>query len=332
MNAGGTKAKRIAVLGAGAWGTALAASFRRAGRDCLLWGRDAETVGAINDRHRNPRYLDDIALPEDLRATTDLGAALSGAAVIVLAVPAQTLRGFLSGMLGEAAPDAVFVSVAKGIDRDTGRTMSEIIGEIAGRGRAAVLSGPSFAADVAAGLPTAVTVAAHDIDTARALAETLSSRTLRCYASNDLTGVELGGALKNVLAIAAGIVHGRNLGASATAALTTRGFAELQRVASALGAKPETLAGLSGLGDLILTCTSEKSRNFTYGAALGRGEDLTGLKLAEGVYTAAVAAELARDRGIDAPIIFAVDAILAGRITIDEAVDGLMSRPLKTET
>ena len=323
---------RIAVLGAGAWGTALAASFVRAGRGCMLWGRDAETVTAINERHRNPRYLGDIALPGDLAATTGLGAALAGAGVIVLAVPAQSLRDFLGGMLDRAAPEAVFVSTAKGIDRATGQTMSEIIDEIAGRDRSAVLSGPSFAADVAAGLPTAVTVAAHDLQRAKSLAEILSSRTLRCYAADDLIGVELGGALKNVLAIAAGIVHGAGLGASAVAALTTRGFAELQRVAAALGARPETLAGLSGLGDLILTCGSEKSRNFAYGAALARGEDLARCPLAEGVFTASVAAKLAREHGLDAPIISAVDAILAGNITINQAVDGLMSRPLKTET
>lgn len=326
------KTGRIAVLGAGAWGTALAASFVRAGHDCVLWGRDAETVGVINELKRNPRYLGGIALPDELTATADLGAALQRASVIVLAVPAQTLRAFLAGMLEQALPDAVFVSVAKGIDRETGHTMSEIIDEIAGIERSAVLSGPSFAADVAAGLPTAVTVAAHEMETAKALAGLLSSRTLRCYASDDLMGVELGGALKNVLAIAAGIVHGAELGASATAALTTRGFAELQRVAAALGGRPETLAGLSGLGDLILTCGSEKSRNFAYGAALARGEDLDNRPLAEGVFTASVAARLAREHGLDAPIISAVDAILAGRITIDEAMDGLMSRPLKTET
>jgi len=323
---------RIAVLGAGAWGTALAASFARAGQDCLLWGRGAQTVAAINERQRNPNYLGDIALPADLKATTDAGAALAGAQTIVLAVPAQTLRAFLADNLAKTEPHSLFVSTAKGIDRESGRTMSEIIDDIAGPERSAVLSGPSFAADVAAGLPTAVTVAAHDLGVAKALAETLSSRTLRCYASDDLMGVELGGALKNVLAIAAGIVHGSNLGASAVAALTTRGFAELQRVAAALGGKPETLAGLSGLGDLILSCGSEKSRNFAYGAALARGEDLSNRPLAEGVFTASVAAKLARDHGLDAPIISAVDAILDGRITVLEAMDGLMSRPLKTET
>jgi len=323
---------RIAVLGAGAWGTALAASFARAGRDCLLWGRNDDSVAAINSRHRNPRYLGDIALPETLRATGNMAEALDGAGVIVLAVPAQTLRDFLADTRGSTAPGSVFVSTAKGIDRETGHTMSEIIDEVAGPERSAVLSGPSFAADVAAGLPTAVTVAAHDLDTAKALAEILSSRTLRCYASDDLMGVELGGALKNVLAIAAGIVHGANLGASAVAALTTRGFAELQRVADALGAKPDTLAGLSGLGDLILSCGSEKSRNFAYGAALARGEDLSNRPLAEGVFTASVAARLAHEHDLDAPIISAIDAILAGNLTVEAAMSELMSRPLKTET
>lgn len=322
---------KIAVLGAGAWGTTLAASFSRAGRDCLIWGRDAGTVDAINEQNRNPRYLDDIALPAALRATTDLDTALADASVVVLAVPAQTLGAFLEGALDDAAPDAIFVSTAKGIDRASGRTMSEIIDAVAGCDRSAVLSGPSFAADVAAGLPTAVTVAAHSLDTALTLAETLSSRTLRCYAADDLMGVELGGALKNVLAIAAGIVHGADLGASAVAALTTRGFAELQRVAAALGGRPETLAGLSGLGDLILSCGSEKSRNFAYGAALARGEDLGHRPLAEGVFTASIAAKLAHDHTLDAPIIRAVDAILDGRSTIGAAVEGLMSRPLKTE-
>lgn len=323
---------RIAVLGAGAWGTALAASFARAGQDCLLWGRDAETVAAINERQRNPKYLGDIALPPELKATADTGEALSGAQTVVLAVPAQTLRDFLAEILARTEPRALFVSTAKGIDRASGHTMSEIIDDTAGRNRSAVLSGPSFAADVAAGLPTAVTVAAHDLGVAKVLAETLSSKTLRGYASDDLMGVEMGGALKNVLAIAAGMVHGSNLGASAVAALTTRGFAELQRVAAALGGKPETLAGLSGLGDLILSCGSEKSRNFAYGAALARGEDLSNRPLAEGVFTASVAARLAHEHGLEAPIIFAVDAILDRRITVLEAMDGLMSRPLKAET
>ena len=324
--------RKIAVLGAGAWGTALAASVVRAGRDCVIWGRDGATVAEINATSRNSSYLGDIALPEALAATTDAAEAMAGASVILLAVPSQQLRGLLGDFAAQAPKDAIFVSCAKGIDRETGQTMSGIIADACGSKRAAVLSGPSFAVDVAADLPTAVTVAARDIKAAMRLAETLSSRTLRCYASDDLPGVELGGALKNVLAIAAGIVHGRKLGASAGAALTTRGFAELQRVASALGGRPETLSGLSGLGDLILTCGSEKSRNFAYGAAMGRGEDLAGRPLAEGVHTAGIAAKLARDHGLDAPIITAVDAILTQRMSIDAAMVALMSRPLKTET
>jgi glycerol-3-phosphate dehydrogenase (NAD(P)+) len=323
--------EKIAVLGAGAWGTALAAAMTRTGNACALWGRDADTVRAIDVDRRNPRYLGDIALPEKIAATTDMAEALDCASTVLVAVPAQMMRAMMADCAGIAGPGAVFVSCAKGIDRETGQKMGEIIAERAGARRTAVLSGPSFAADVASGLPTAVTVAAHDMAAARKLSEKLSSPVLRCYASDDIPGVELGGALKNVLAIAAGIVYGRRLGASALAALTTRGFAELQRVASALGGRPETLAGLSGLGDLILTCGSEKSRNFAYGAALGRGEPLAGRPLAEGVHTAAMAARLAREHGADAPIIDAVDAILNGRMTVDGAMSNLMSRPLKPE-
>lgn len=326
------RARRVTVLGAGAWGTALAASLARFGHETVVWGRDEAAVNAINRDGRNPAFLGDIALPERLRATLDAGEALSGAALALVAVPAQTVSAVMGDLAGLAPRFAVFVSCAKGIDGASGRTMAEIIAEHAGAARTAVLSGPSFAADVAAGLPTAVTVAAHDMHRARNIAQALSGRSLRCYASDDMRGVELGGALKNVLAIAAGMVHGRGLGASALAALTTRGFAELQRVAVPLGGRPETLAGLSGLGDLILTCGSEKSRNFAYGAALARGEPLERMKLAEGVHTAAIAARMARDHGLDAPIIAAVDDILAGRLTVDDATEQLMMRPLKSET
>ncbi|TCD15888.1 NAD(P)H-dependent glycerol-3-phosphate dehydrogenase [Oricola cellulosilytica] len=323
---------KIAVVGAGAWGTALAASVVRAGWSCLLLGRDSETAAKINELHRNPRYLGEIELPETLRMTLEPAEALAGAEIVLVAVPAQTVSSALPGLAAFAAPGSVFVSCAKGIDRETGRTMSGLMATLVGNDRAAVLSGPSFAIDVAAGLPTAVTVAASDIKTAKMLAESLSNPVLRCYASDDIPGVELGGALKNVLAIAAGIVHGRQLGASALAALTTRGFAELRRVAAALGGRPETLVGLSGLGDLILTCGSEKSRNFAYGAAIGRGAPLDELALAEGVKTAAMAARIAREHGVEAPIIAAVDAVLDGGLSVEAAIDRLMSRPLKTET
>lgn len=328
--AGGAGMK-IAVLGGGAWGTALATTALRAGHRCALWARDAEAVAAINARHENPRYLPGIALDPALAATADLDAALEGAACALAVVPAQAMRGLLGDLAGRLAAGIPLVLCAKGIERGTGKLLSQLAAELLPRTPVAALSGPSFATDVAAGLPTAVTVAARDEARAAKLAALLSSPAFRCYSSADLTGVEVGGALKNVLAIAAGAVSGAGLGASAQAALVTRGFVELRRVGAALGAEPETLMGLSGLGDLILTCGSAQSRNFSYGQALGRGESLEGRPLAEGVATAGIAARIARENGVEAPIIAAVDALLAGTLTIADAVAALMARPLKSE-
>jgi glycerol-3-phosphate dehydrogenase (NAD(P)+) len=241
------------------------------------------------------------------------------------------MRGLLNALASRLDAKTPLVLCAKGIERDTGKLLSEIATEILPRNPIAALSGPSFATDVAAGLPTAVTVAAADEARAARLAALLSSPAFRCYSSADLIGVEVGGALKNVLAIAAGAVSGAGLGASAQAALVTRGFVELRRVGAAFGAEPETLMGLSGLGDLILTCGSAQSRNFSYGLALGRGESLEGRPLAEGVATAGIAARIAREKGVEAPIIAAVEALLAGRIAIADAVAALMARPLKSE-
>ncbi|TIP81746.1 MAG: NAD(P)H-dependent glycerol-3-phosphate dehydrogenase, partial [Mesorhizobium sp.] len=224
------------------------------------------------------------------------------------------------------------VLCAKGIERDTGALLSAIVDETLPENPVAALSGPSFATDVARGLPTAVVVAARNEGLAADLAARFSAQNLRCYSSDDLIGVEIGGALKNVFAIAAGAVTGAELGASAQAAMVTRGFVELRRIGAAFGARPETLMGLSGLGDLLLTCSSAQSRNFAYGLALGQGKPLAGLPLAEGVPTAAIAARIATERNIDAPIITAVAAILDGTITIRQAVSALMTRPLKTET
>lgn len=322
---------KIAVLGGGAWGTALATAALRAGHGCTLWARDDETVAAINARHENPRYLPGIALDAALAATADLNAALADAACVLAVVPAQAMRGLLEALAGRIAPGVPLVLCAKGIERGTGKLLSEIAAGILPQTPVAALSGPSFATDVAAGLPTAVTVAAADEARAAGLAALLSSPAFRCYSSADLIGVEVGGALKNVLAIAAGAVAGAGLGASAQAALVTRGFVELRRVGAALGAEPETLMGLSGLGDLILTCGSAQSRNFSYGMAIGRGESLDNRPLAEGAATAGIAFRIARDKGIDAPIIAAVDALLSGRITIADAVAALMARPLKSE-
>jgi glycerol-3-phosphate dehydrogenase (NAD(P)+) len=314
--------QKIAVLGGGAWGTALATTVLRAGHDCALWARDGETVAAINSRHENPRYLPGIALDPALAA---------GAACVLAVTPAQAMRGLLEGLASRLDAKIPLVLCAKGIERDTGKLLSQLAGELLPDTPVAALSGPSFATDVAAGLPTAVTVAAADEAQAAELAGLLSSPAFRCYSSADLIGVEVGGALKNVLAIAAGAVAGAGLGASAQAALVTRGFVELRRVGAAFGAEPETLMGLSGLGDLILTCGSAQSRNFSSGMALGRGDSLEGRPLAEGVATSGVAARIARERGIEAPIIAAVEALLAARITISDAVAALMARPLKSE-
>lgn len=324
--------RKIAVLGGGAWGTALAVTMLRAGHDAVLWARDHDIVASINDTNRNPRYLPNIALDHGLRATSDPAEALSGAACVLSVVPAQATRSFVTELAPLLAADTPVVLCAKGIERTTGRLLSEVAAEIVPASPIGILSGPSFATDVARGLPTAVTVAAHDEERAATLAAMLSGPAFRCYSSTDITGVELGGALKNVLAIAAGAITGAGLGASAQAALITRGFVELRRLGVAFGAAPETLMGLSGLGDLVLTCGSGQSRNFSYGVALGRGESLAGLPLAEGAATAPIAAEIVRDRGIEAPIIIAVDRILRGELTIAAAVAELMARPLKSES
>lgn len=322
---------KIAVLGGGAWGTALAAMSAIGQHDTWLYARDAETVAHVNDQRRNPAYLGEIELPEGIRASTDAKAVLENADAVLVVVPAQAMRkGLLklSALIPQSAP---VILCAKGIERETGRLMSEVVAEVLPHHTIGALSGPSFATDVARGLPTAVTIACEDAAIADQLAATLSGPAFRCYSTTDLKGVEIGGALKNVLALAAGAAIGRGYGASAQAALVTRGFAELRRVAQAMGAKPETIMGLSGLGDLMLTCSSSQSRNYSYGLAIGRGEDLTNRPLAEGVATAPIAAELCRHHEVPAPIITAVAALLAGHITIDEAVTALLNRPLKTE-
>ncbi|MFP1630698.1 NAD(P)H-dependent glycerol-3-phosphate dehydrogenase [Zhengella sp. ZM62] len=324
-------APKIAVLGGGAWGTALAVTMARAGLEPALWARDAATVAEINSRKTNARYLPGITLEPGIFATADAAEALRDAHIVLAVVPAQTLRDALSG-LKETIPSGIpLVLCAKGIERSTGLLMSDIATQILPANPVAALSGPSFASDVARGLPTAVTVAAGNETLARDLAARLSGPAFRCYATDDLKGVEVGGALKNVLAIAAGSIHGAGLGASAQAAAITRGFVELRRIGAALGGRPETMMGLSGLGDLILTCGSEQSRNFAYGVALGRGESLDNRPLAEGAATAGIAARIAMDKAIEAPICDAVAAVLDGRLTVRAAMEALLARPLKTE-
>jgi glycerol-3-phosphate dehydrogenase (NAD(P)+) len=323
---------RISVLGGGAWGTALALTAARVGHEALLWARDAKTVDAVNHRRENPGYLPGLTFDAPVTAGSDAAEVMRGAALILAVVPAQSLRAALEELTPSIPAGVPLVLCAKGIERSTGMLLSQMAGTIAPHSPIAVLSGPSFALDVARGLPTAVTVAAADERLAADVAAMLSSGTFRCYTTTDVVGVEAGGALKNVLAIAVGAARGRGLGASAEAALITRGFVELRRLAESFGARPETPLGLSGLGDLILTCSSPQSRNFSYGMALGRSENLDGRPLAEGVATAFITAKIANERGVDAPVTIATAGLLQGKVTIDEAVASLLMRPLKSET
>ena len=324
--------RTVSVLGAGAWGTALANMAARAGHEVSLWGRDAAAMTALARTRENP-HLPGVILDAGVTPLSDLGAAAS-ADLLLAVVPAQATRDLTQRLGGLVAPGKPIVLCSKGIERDTGLFMSEVLAKTLPENPAAVLSGPSFAADVSRGLPTAVTLAAQDEALARAIAGALCAPSFRLYHSNDVIGAEIGGAAKNVLAIACGIAAGRGLGASAGAALVARGFAELSRFGRSYGARPETLMGLSGLGDLVLTCSSTQSRNFSFGHALGRGETpgqaMQG-KLAEGAHTAEVLARLAAGRGVDMPIAQSVAAIVAGQIGVDAAVEALLARPSKAE-
>ena len=322
---------RIGVIGAGAWGTALANAAARAGREVTLRARDARSAALLADARESP-HLPGLRLDDRVAVTDSLDAAALADAIL-LAVPAQASSKVAAALAPAVTRSTPIIACAKGIERGTGRFMSEVIAAAAPHAVPAVLSGPSFAADVVRGLPTAVTLAAEDAEIAAALARALGSATFRPYHSTDVRGVEIGGAAKNVLAIAAGIVTGRGLGASAVAALTARGFAELMRFGRACGAQPETLVGLSGLGDLVLTCASLQSRNFALGVALGEGRTLEQAqsKLAEGVFTAPALVAMARDRAIEMPIAAAVDAVLDGRLSVDAAIESLMTRPFRAE-
>jgi glycerol-3-phosphate dehydrogenase (NAD(P)+) len=322
----------IGVIGAGAWGTALALVAAQAGRKVTLWAREPEIVDSVRTAHENRLFLPGVSLPETIAATGDLAAAAKADALLVV-VPAQHLRAILSTLTFSA--EAPLVLCAKGIERDSGKLVTEILSECAPGAEPAILSGPSFAKDVARHLPTAVTIAAK-ADIAARLQATLGHLTFRPYASDDLVGVALGGAAKNVYAIACGIVAGMGLGESARAALLARSFAELCRLGEALGAKSETLMGLAGLGDLVLTATSPTSRNYAFGLAVGRATPRAellapGRPLAEGVETAPALVARARREHIELPIAQAVADILSGQLALDAALPRLMARPLKSE-
>ena len=325
---------RIAILGGGAWGTALAIAAVAAGRDTVLWAREDDVVAGIAEAGENKRFLPGVQLPKTLRVTGALKDAAQADALL-LAVPAQRLADFARALAPLIAPGTPLVICAKGIEKTTGRLVNEVLAEAAPLATPAILSGPSFARDVARGLPTAVTIAARG-ETAGRLQASLSSLSFRPYASDDVTGVALGGAAKNVYAIACGVVEGLGLGESARAALLTRGFAELARLGEALGARRETLMGLSGLGDLVLTATSKSSRNFSLGVELGQGKSMTeldapGHPLAEGVATAPALVKRARAGNIELPVAEAMADLLSGALPLGEAVTRLMSRRLKAE-
>ncbi|BCW87209.1 Glycerol-3-phosphate dehydrogenase [NAD(P)+] [Alphaproteobacteria bacterium SO-S41] len=324
------------MVGAGAWGTALALTALRAGRRVSLWAREDEVRQSIRTKGENTPFLPGVALPGTLELL-DSAAAAAAADAILLVPPAQHVRATLGALAGALRPRQPVVICAKGLEKVSDRLMTEVLAEAAPHAAVAILSGPSFAEDVAEGLPTAVTLAAADLDLAERLCAALATQTFRPYASDDPKGVAIGGAVKNVLAIACGIAEGKVFGASARAALIARGFAEMRRFALALGARPETLSGLSGLGDLVLTCSSAQSRNFAFGQALGQGESVADATIhargvVEGAATARPVVERAEALGVAMPIAAAIAAIVDGQARVDQAIAGLLARPLRVET
>ncbi len=330
--------RRLAVIGAGAWGTALAITAGRSSKAqaVSLWAHEPDVPAAINGRHANELFLPGAEIPPVVRATNDLAEAAAGAEALLVAVPAQYVRGVASALAPHLPAAAPLVICAKGLDLETGRLMYEILADLCPQARLAVLSGPTFAAEVAAGKPTAVTLACADQNLGAALAATIGSTTFRPYLSADLVGTQIGGAVKNVMAIACGIVEGRRLGDNARAALMTRGLAEMMRFGAALGGRPETLMGLSGLGDLALTCNSQQSRNMSLGIALGKGvslaEALAGKRaVVEGVASAAAVLRRAQSVGVEMPIVAAVNGILHRGADISGTIAALLERPFKSE-
>ena len=328
--------KQLVVIGGGAWGTALALVAARAGAGVKLWARDPALVAAINQRHENPGFLPGMTLDRAITATVDPEAAIAGAEAALIVVPSQFLRGALEMLAPLLPPGLPLLLCAKGVEAETLMTMSEIAGDVVSRAPVAVLSGPSFAAEVARDLPAAVTIASRDAALAGAFVAALGTPHFRPYSSTDPIGAEIGGAAKNVLAIACGIIEGRGLGDNARAALITRGLAEMIRLGLAKGAAADTFRGLSGLGDLVLTCTAGQSRNYALGLAMGRGKTLAQAlagtrSVVEGVATAAAIVRLGRRLHVELPIMAAVDGVLHRGIAIDMMIDALLRRPYRSE-
>ena len=335
--------QKIGVVGAGAWGTALAQTLALAGCDVTLWAHEKDEVAAILEHRENKTYLPGIRLDPAIKATNDL-AQIADNDALLMVVPAQFMRGTATQLAAHLKPGTPTVICSKGIEQDSGKLLTQVLEEALPTATLAALSGPSFAIEVARGLPAAVTLACEDTKLGAQLAAAIAHRNFRVYLSDDLLGVEVGGAIKNVLAIAAGIVEGKQLGKSAHAAVITRGFAELMRFALAFGAKRETMDGLSGLGDLVLTCSSPTSRNMSFGHALGEGQTVEEIlkarnSVTEGMYTAIPVTRIARQKGIEMPICEAVRNIIWGGVeghdypslSVDAAIEGLLSRPMRGE-
>jgi glycerol-3-phosphate dehydrogenase (NAD(P)+) len=323
---------KLGIIGGGAWGTALAQVVSLDGQQTLLWAMEPEVVEAINDRRENSVFLCGTQLNASIHATSDLRE-LGECDAWLMVTPAQHMRAVLERAPGWSRP---LVLCAKGIEEENRQLLHQVAKETCPNADVAVLSGPTFAQEVAQGLPTAVTLAAENLELADRLRERIARPAFRIYVSSDVAGAEIGGAVKNVLAIACGVVEGRRLGQNARAALIARGFAEMRRFGLAFGARPETLAGLSGLGDLVLTCSSTSSRNYSLGVGIGQGraaaELLSNRKtVAEGAFTAPVLANLAREKGVEMPIVEAVDALIAGRSNVEQVLDALLSRPPRHE-
>lgn len=327
---------KIGVIGAGAWGTALSQALAMTGRDVTIWAREEEVVTAINEQHENTLYLKDVKLHDNLKATSDIKSACDGEVVLIM-TPAQHVRATLETLKPELEGGKPFIICSKGVEKETGYLMSEVANEVIPNGKVGILTGPTFASEIARGLPCAVTIAIEDKEIGEQVVEALGSRTLRTYLTNDLIGTQIGGAVKNVIAIASGVIAGKKMGESARCALITRGLTEIGRLAKAMGAQKETLMGMCGVGDLMLTASSMQSRNFSLGFALGEGkslEEILGDRIAvtEGVHTAKALQVMAKNNAVDMPISRAVYQLLHEGLTIEEIIEKTLNRPLRRES
>jgi len=328
--------QKIGIIGAGAWGTALAQAIAGGGHDVLMWAREGNIVKSINDEHMNHAYAPDVKLHPSIRATESLAAAAAECSTLLIVTPAQHVRTTLESLKGDLAEGKPVVICAKGIEIETGLLLSQVAQEIVPKAMVGILTGPTFASEIVRGLPSAVTIAAKDKDVAQEIRDAITSKTLRPYITDDMIGAQIGGAVKNVIAIACGVVMGKGLGESARAALLTRGLAEMSRLSSAMGAQKETLMGMCGIGDLMLTCSSMESRNYSLGYMMGQGkslpeimEDRQGKSVTEGVHTAKALIKMAKKHAVDMPVAEAVFKLVNEEIALEDIVENILERPLR---